>query len=130
MTVNKEWRKIKVNKITPQKFKRLSKQKDFYLLDVRPLDFRTNSSFIKGSVHCPLVYLADRYTEIPQNRQIVIADYAMKQSPVAAKFLTIKGYPVVGVLKGGLERWNSEGLPTEQRVPTQKIGSLNVLREK
>ncbi len=61
---------------------------------------------------------------------IVIMDYAMKQSPVAAKFLMIKGYPVVGVLKGGLERWNSEGLPTKQRVPTQKIGSLNGSREK
>ena len=130
MTVNKEWQKVKVNKIAPQKFKRLLEREDFYILDVRPLDFRLNTSFIEGAVHCPLVYLADRYTEIPKNRRLLITDYAMKQSPVVAKFLTIKGYPIVGVLKGGLERWNSENLPIEQRVPTQKISSLNDLRKK
>ena len=41
----------------------------------------------------------------------------MKQSPAAAKFLTRKGYKVAGVLRGGMERWQAERLPVEQRTP-------------
>jgi len=130
MTVDKEWQKIKVNKIPPQQLKDLLEKEDVYILDVRPLDFRINTSFIKGSLHCPLVYLADRYREIPKDRQIVVTDYAMKQSPVVAKFLLQKGYSVVGALKGGVERWDSENLPLEHRVPTQKVGSLSGMKKK
>ena len=130
MTVDKEWQKIKVNKIPPQQLKDLLEKEDVYILDVRPLDFRINTSFIKGSLHCPLVYLADRYREIPKDRQIVVTDYAMKQSPVVAKFLSQKGYSVVGALKGGVERWDSENLPLEHRVPTQKVGSLSGMKKK
>jgi len=101
------------------------KEKDFYILDVRPLDFKLNSSFIKGSFLCPLVYLADRYKEIPKDRQIVVTDWAMKQSPTAAKYLAIKGYPISGVLKGGIERWESEKLPVEQREATKKLLPLS-----
>ena len=130
MTVDQEWQEIKVKKIAPQQFQYLLEQKDLYILDVRPLDFRVNTSFIKGSLHCPLVYLADKYQEIPQDRQIVITDYAMKQSPIVAKFLVQKGYSVIGVLKGGVERWNSENLPVEHRVPTQKVGPLSGMQKK
>ena len=130
MTVDKEWQKIKVNKIPPQQLKDLLEKEDVYILDVRPLDFKINTSFIKGSLHCPLVYLADRYREIPKDRQIVVTDYAMKQSPVVAKFLLQKGYSVVGALKGGVERWDSENLPLEHRVPTQKVGSLSGMKKK
>ena len=115
MTINREWQKRKVKKIAPQDLKVLLRKEDLYILDVRPQDFKRDASFIKGSLLCPLVYLADRYTEIPRDRRIVITDWAMKQSPVAAKFLTEKGYPVYGVLKGGIERWRSENLPVEER---------------
>jgi len=106
------------------------KEKDFYILDVRPLDFKLNSAFIKGSFLCPLVYLADRYKEIPKNRQIVVTDWAMKQSPVVAKYLHAKGYPIFGVLKGGIERWGSETLPVEQREPTKELRPLILPEDK
>ena len=125
MVINKEWQKIKIKKIPPKKFARLLEEKDFYILDVRPLNFKKNTSFIKGSFLCPLVFLADRYKEIPKDRQIVITDWAMKQSPVVAKYLTAKGYPIIAVLKGGIERWEEEGFPVEQRVPTQELLPLS-----
>lgn len=125
MAIDKEWQNIKVNKIAPQDLKLLMERESLYILDVRPKDYKRDTSFIKGSLLCPLVYLADRYMEIPQARQIVITDWAMKQAPVAAKFLIKKGYPVFGVLKGGIERWKSENLPVEEREPTGKFGSLN-----
>ncbi|MBL7204177.1 MAG: rhodanese-like domain-containing protein [Desulfobacteraceae bacterium] len=130
MTIDKDWQKIRVKKITPKKLKGLLQKENFYILDVRPLNFKKNVCFIRGAFLCPLLFLADRYKEIPTDRPIVITDWAMKQSPVAAKFLTLKGYPVFGVLKGGIERWEIEKLPVEKREPTNKVGTLSVKKEK
>jgi rhodanese-related sulfurtransferase len=126
MTINEEWQKILVRRFTPGDLASLLEKENHYILDVRPLNFRRNSSFIKGSHLCPLVYLEDKYHEIPKDRPIIITDWAMKQSPVATKFLTIKGYPIVGVLKGGLERWESEHLAIEKREPFKNIKELNL----
>lgn len=120
MFIDEKWQKIQPRKITPKDLARLLKEKDVYILDVRPLDFDLNRSFIKGSYLCSLVYLAERYKEIPKDREIVVTDWAMKQSPIAAKYLQVKGYPVYGVLKGGIERWEAEKLPVVQWEPTQE----------
>jgi rhodanese-related sulfurtransferase len=121
MVINPTWQKIKVKKIPPKAlFKRMDSE-DFFILDVRPLNSVKNAPFIKGSVRCPLVYLAERYHEIPKEQSIVITDWAMKQSPVAAKFLIAKGYHVAGVLKGGVERWESDKLPVDVRKPPKRL---------
>lgn len=124
MTINKEWQSVRVKKLSPRVLHERMDKESFYILDVRPLNFKKNSSFIAGSHLLPLLYLADRYKEIPKDRPIVITDWAMKQSPVAAKYLTTQGYPVIGVLLGGLERWEAENLPVEQRQPTNEVGPL------
>ncbi|MCK9294406.1 MAG: rhodanese-like domain-containing protein [Desulfobulbaceae bacterium] len=130
LTIGEKWQKIKVAKIPPLEFKEiLDKDKDIFLLDVRSLDQQTlnqqdyvftmdNSTlagnYIPGARHCPLVYLEQNYRQIPKNRRIIIADWIMKQSTIAAKFLTMQGYDVIGVLKGGTTRWQQEGLPIIQ----------------
>jgi rhodanese-related sulfurtransferase len=119
MVINPTWQKIKVKKIPPKDLEKLLRTEHFFILDVRLLNLNRNESFIKGSLLCPLVFLADRYHEIPKEQPIVITDWAMKQSPVAAKFLISKGYRVAGVLKGGTERWESEKLPIEARKPSE-----------
>jgi rhodanese-related sulfurtransferase len=125
MVINPDWQKIKVKKLPPTRFKKLLERQDLYILDVRPLNFQRDTSFIEGAHLCPLVYLTDRYPEIPKNQRIVITDWAMKQSPTAAKFLTVNGFQIVGVLKGGMERWKSENLPYQEREPTGRVGPLN-----
>ena len=125
MIINPTWQKIKVKKIPPKDFAKLVNSENFFILDVRPLSFKKNAAFIKGSVLCPLVYLADRYHEISKGQPIIIADWAMKQSPVAAKFLIAKGYTVVGVLKGGIERWERDKLPVEARKPLATLMPLS-----
>lgn len=129
MFINHNWQKIKVKKIPPKDLAKIMNKESFYILDVRPLNFNKNTSFIKGSVLCPLVFLEARYPEIPEGRQIIITDWAMKQSPVAAKFLIAKGYPVLGVLKGGIERWEKEKFPVETRKPLAKRMSLSPRNE-
>lgn len=118
MTIDQVWQVIRVNRISPAELNERMKREELFILDVRPLNFTKNTSFIQGATLLPLLFLADRYTEIPRDRPIVITDWAMKQSPVASKFLTVKGYPVLGVLRGGLERWEEERFPVEKRQPT------------
>jgi rhodanese-related sulfurtransferase len=117
MLTNQKWTTIKIRKISPDSFAALAASNKFFLLDVRPLEFSRNNSFIKGAVHCPLVYLEKYYSEIPKECKIILADYAMISATNAAKFLITKGYNVKGVLKGGIERWISEKKPVEERLP-------------
>lgn len=124
MFVSKDYQKIRVRKLSPQKLKKFIEKNSPYILDVRPLKFERDTSFIKGAKHCPLVFLADKYKEIPKDRDIVITDWAMKQSVTAGKFLILREFPIKGVLKGGMERWKGIEYPVEQRTPTEGVGSL------
>ncbi|MBF0102958.1 MAG: rhodanese-like domain-containing protein [Desulfobacterales bacterium] len=124
MTIDDEWQNIQVNKISPSEMLPCVDQKDIYILDVRPLDFEKDTHFIKNSAFCPLVFLADQYTKIPKNKKIITTDWAMKQSPTAARFLIKQGYNVLGTLKGGVERWRSENYPVENRDPKKVDGLL------
>ena len=91
----------------------------FIILDIRPLEFARNPAFLPGAVHCPLVYLEQYYREIPRNCKLLLTDWAMISATNAAKFLIAGGYTVLGVLKGGIERWTSENRPVEMRKETK-----------
>ena len=117
MTVDPEYQRIPVTRLEPRRVQELLCDPGYFLLDVRPEDFQRDAGFIAGARHCPLVHLGERFPALPANRKIIISDWAMKQSPAAAKFLTRKGYTVAGVLLGGMERWQAELLPVEQRTP-------------
>ncbi|ETR72924.1 MAG: rhodanese domain-containing protein [Candidatus Magnetoglobus multicellularis str. Araruama] len=115
MVVNEASMKMRIKKLKPKKLAKLMKKTDIFVVDVRPKDFKRDSSFIIGSIHCPLLDLTERYHEFPKDKQIVLTDWAMRQSPLAAKYLINEGYPVIGVLKGGIERWKHDNLPVENR---------------
>jgi len=115
MEVNEASMKMKVRKLKPSKISKLMKKKNIFILDVRPKDFKRDSSFIPGSIHCPLLNLTERYHDFPKDKEIVITDWAMRQSTLAAKYLIKEGYKVIGVLKGGIERWKHDKFPTENR---------------
>ncbi len=116
MTVNKEYSKIKVKTIKPEKaLAMLDEETDLFIVDARPPDFKKITSFLKGSKIHPLMTLAENYHTIPKDRKIIVNDGFMRQSQVAAKFLILKGYNVVGVVKGGMSRWLEEGLPSVSR---------------
>ena len=117
MTVDPEYQRIPVTRLEPRRVQELLCAPGYFLLDVRPEEFQRDAGFIAGARHCPLVHLGERFPALPANRKIIISDWAMKQSPAAAKFLTRKGYTVAGVLLGGMERWQAERLPVEQRTP-------------
>ena len=88
MTVDPEYQRIPVTRLEPHRVRELLRDPAYFLLDVRPKDFQRDASFIAGARHCPLVHLGERYPALPADRTLIISDWAMKQSPAAAKFLT------------------------------------------
>lgn len=92
-------------------------KEDILILDVRPENFTKGPQYIAGSVNIPILTITSRLDEIPKDRPIILTDWTMRQSPLAAKFLMANGYDnVLGVLKGGLIRWTEEGYPIEIRA--------------
>ena len=106
---------IEVRKLSPLRLQDRLAVDPVYILDVRPLWWAETDAVIPGSHFIPLVELDVRYRELPKERDIVITDGAMMQSPSAARYLIAKGYSVLGVLKGGILRWEHEGLPAARR---------------
>ncbi len=120
MEVNKDLLKIRIKRLSPKKVNKMLKNGEkISFLDVRPLWWKEIPSFIQGSQFIPLVELHKRYKEIKTNHKIIIVDGFMKQSPTAARFLISKGYPVSGVLKGGMIRWVKEGYPVVKPEKTR-----------
>ena len=124
METDERYRTIKVRKIKPAKFVKLLTDKQPFVLDVRPANFARNRQFVSGSHHIPLLDLADRQHTLPGDRPILITDWAGKQSPLASKFLERHGYNIVGILKGGVERWAVENYPLESRQLSGSTGDL------
>lgn len=111
MNINQELKSIRVKKLSPARVAELIKQNRVTILDVKPEWWVANDGIIKDSLYLPLVKLQHTYQKIPHDKPIIISDGIMRQSPSAARFLISKGYQVLGVLKGGITRWEKEGFP-------------------
>lgn len=115
-----KYKGIKVNKLRPSEVQNRIAQGDVLIIDVRPRNFSKDSNFIPGAKNFPLLTLVEDSHRLPKDKAIILTDWTMRQSPLAAKYLSLNGFKVLGVLKGGLIRWESEGLPVEQRASVQE----------
>jgi rhodanese-related sulfurtransferase len=115
MNINNKLKSIVVKKLSPDKITNYLKEESVTVLDVKPEWWDYNKGSIKGSLHIPLVKLQHNYTQIPRDKTLIIIDGLMRQSPTAARFLISKGYKVLGVLKGGITRWEKEGFPISKQ---------------
>lgn len=112
MNTNKDMMNIKIKKYSPKKVSSLVNKEPVVIIDVRPKEFPKFTSFIKDSRHIPLNVLHKQYTSINKEDKLIIVDAYMKQSQTAAKFLTANGFNVMGILKGGVARWEKEAYET------------------
>lgn len=82
------------------------------LLDIRG-DEVSQVGEISRAVKIPLDDLDRQYNQLPRDKSIIIIDHAEKQSPICARFLHMKGYRDLAILKGGMINWVRAGLPVE-----------------
>src|SRR5262245_18603763 len=114
------------NKITCQALKNLLEgHAPFALIDIREAG-EYNSSHIPGASPMPrrqLEFLMRHAVPHPST-PVVLCDDDGRRAPLAADTVERMGYKNVSVLEGGINRWVTEGLPTEwgTNVPSKDFG--------
>jgi len=94
--------------ITPGELKNMmDNNPELYVLDVRE-DHEIAICAIDGTVKIPLGQIAERYPEIPTDRDVVVHCKLGGRSAQAVEFLQSKGYSNVKNLAGGIIRWADE----------------------
>ena len=66
---------------------------------------------IDGSMHIPLNHLAERLSEIPADRPVLLHCAGGYRSSIAASLLQRAGSSDVSELAGGIAAWETAGLP-------------------
>jgi glyoxylase-like metal-dependent hydrolase (beta-lactamase superfamily II)/rhodanese-related sulfurtransferase len=81
-------------------------------IDVR-MPRERDKKFIPKSLGIPLNHLAERTSEIPQNRPVMVYCAGGYRSSIAASILKRAGFENVRELAGGIAAWESAKLPIE-----------------
>jgi rhodanese-related sulfurtransferase len=80
-----------------------------HFLDVRK-DHEFAAGHIAGAMHITLQEVPLRYQELPDDRPVIVTCQVGQRSGLATEFLRDRGLDAHN-LEGGLELWQSQGLP-------------------
>ena len=90
----------------------LSDHPDVYLLDVREPD-EYDAAHIPGITLIPMGEVADRLSEIPTDRQVIVTCRTGNRSGQVVDFLRQQGFTNVHNMEGGIVAWEEAGYPVE-----------------
>ncbi|MBL6945867.1 MAG: rhodanese-like domain-containing protein [Rhodospirillales bacterium] len=104
--------------------KALSDKKIEVVIDVRAHgDYIGDSGHIAGAINLSYGYLNERLSKIKQdlapyqNEPILIAAGGDTVAAHSARLLRRAGFSNIAILKGGMKRWASMGMPVEHGLP-------------
>ena len=82
------------------------------LVDVRGPHEREQKS-VAGSIHMPLNHLAERASELPTDRPVLVHCAGGYRSSIAASLLQQLGFTRIGEVAGGIAAWEAASLPVK-----------------
>jgi rhodanese-related sulfurtransferase len=89
------------------------------LVDVREKDEVAQLAYdVPNIVNIPLSEFEERFTEIPQDKEVVMVCRSGGRSLRAAGFLVNHGYENVVNMQHGIIRWTQKGFPTKGDTST------------
>ena len=91
----------------------LREQPDVMILDVREQD-EWNAGHIPGAVFMPMGEVPNRLSEIPTDKTVIVQCRSGNRSSQVTDFLVKQGFTNVHNMSGGINAWQSAGLPVEQ----------------
>ncbi|HIJ78759.1 MAG: rhodanese-like domain-containing protein [Desulfobulbaceae bacterium] len=100
--------KIDIDRIPPKQI--YAERDSLIILDIRGKKHMALGK-IAGTVDILLDDLDQKYTQLPKDKKIVVADHAGKQLNITAKYLHSKGYTNIAIMDGGVSAWLRDGLP-------------------
>lgn len=89
------------------------------LVDVREAGEVAQASFADCEVmQIPLSEFETRWSEVPQDRDVILACAGGQRSLKATNFLMYQGYTRVTNMQSGMQRWAARGFPVTGKVAT------------
>jgi rhodanese-related sulfurtransferase len=86
--------------------------------DVLVLDVREPSEYDQGHIPgvtlIPMGQVADRLSEIPKDKTVIVTCRSGNRSGQITDYLRQQGYTDVHNMQGGIQAWQKAGLPVEQ----------------
>jgi rhodanese-related sulfurtransferase len=93
------------------------------LVDVREIDeFRDVR--VEGAALVPMSSFAERHTELPKDRPLLVMCAGGTRSAAATAFLLRGGWTDVVNVEGGITAWQRQGLPVRRGNPDPGEGNL------
>lgn len=94
------------------------------LLDVREKDEAERVSFADCEVlNIPLSAFEQRWSEVPRDREVVVASASGEAGLKATYFLMYQGYERVANMKHGMLRWIERGFPVIGDAPVSSTAA-------
>jgi len=93
-------------------FERLASARPPLLVDVRS-PHEHDAKSIDGSVSMPLNHLAERVSELPRDRPLIVHCAGGYRSSMGASVLAREGFADVSELAGGIAAWEAAGFPIQ-----------------
>jgi rhodanese-related sulfurtransferase len=91
----------------------LREQPGVMILDVREQD-EWDAGHIPGAVFMPMGEVPNRLSEIPTDKTVIVQCRSGNRSSQVTDFLAKQGFTNVHNMSGGINAWQSAGLPVEQ----------------
>lgn len=86
---------------------------DILFIDVRNYDEVEELAFdVKNIINIPVDSIENHLQDIPKNKQVILVCRSGRRSESAYTLLKNKGYENIANLEGGIDAWETEGLPT------------------
>ena len=85
---------------------------DVFMLDVREPD-EYDAGHIPGITLIPMGEVADRLSEIPTDREVIVTCRTGNRSAQVVDFLRQQGFTNVHNMEGGIVAWQEAGYPVE-----------------
>ena len=83
------------------------------LLDVREPNELVEAR-VEGAAHYPMSTFAERYTELPRDRPLLVMCATGGRSAAVTAFLQRSGWTDVHNVEGGISAWQRAGLPVKR----------------
>jgi len=99
--------------VSAEEFKKLMKDKDVVVLDVRTPEEFEKDGHIKGSNLIPVQLFRYIYLEGFRDKKVLVYCRSGNRSVSASQMLEKMGIKQVYNLKGGIKEWKAKGFPVE-----------------
>ena len=99
-------------------------RKGAVLVDLRELDFYEFKSFdLPKVIHLPLSVFDEKFSELPKDSCLILADTSGIISREKVKFLLQHDYKEIAGLAGGFVEWERDGMPVQTNINRRLTGA-------